>query len=192
MDGYVPFLVALIGLWGAVLLLCGIVAARETLDWWHLRRRHGAHHVHDPAGPAARTVLEIQQRLRREAARPARSLVVRGRPSVSPRAGGDPVIDEIYAATPYLRRLTAANGWRGDLLRDAHGEPVAVVTVRVGPRWTDSVAIAGETDTVAMRHRTRESELIVPAHLPPESGAVWQRHGRCAAVLAELLELPIP
>lgn len=79
MDGHVPFLVALIGIWGTVLLLCGIVAARETVDWWHRRRQHGCHHAHKPAGPAARTVREIQQRLRREVARPANSLVIRRR-----------------------------------------------------------------------------------------------------------------
>ena len=56
-----------------------------------------------------------------------------------------------YPATPLLRRLTAANGWHHDLARDAGGEPVAVVAVRVGPVWTDSVAIAGENETLAMR-----------------------------------------
>ena len=34
--------------------------------------------------------------------------------------------------------------------------------------------------------------MIVPAELPSESRAVWQRHGRCADVLAELFELPDP
>jgi hypothetical protein len=91
-----------------------------------------------------------------------------------------------------LRRLSPERGWRGALLHDTHGEPVAVVAVRVGPNWTDSVAIAGETDTVAMRHRTRDEQLIVPAALAGESDAVWQRHGRCCDVLAELLELPVP
>jgi hypothetical protein len=38
-----------------------------------------------------------------------------------------------YPATPLLRRLTATNGWHYDLARDARGEPVAVVAVRVGP-----------------------------------------------------------
>jgi hypothetical protein len=93
--------------------------------------------------------------------------------------------------TALLRQLSADRGWHGSLLRDPHGRPDVVVAVRVGPRWTDSVAIAGETDTVAMRHRTRDdSALIVPAELDSESSAVWQRHGRCADVLAELLELP--
>ncbi len=92
-----------------------------------------------------------------------------------------------YPATPYLRRLTADNGWRGELIRDEHGQPLLIVTVRVGPTWTDSVAIEGEHRAVAMRHRTRDSDLIVP---PDSSGAVWRRDGRCADVLAELLELP--
>ncbi|MPZ64373.1 MAG: hypothetical protein GEU83_02205 [Pseudonocardiaceae bacterium] len=90
-----------------------------------------------------------------------------------------------------LRQLSAERGWRGSLLCDRHGRPDVVVAVRVGPRWTDSVAIAGETDTVAMRHRTRDdSDLVVPAALGGDSGAVWQRHGRCAEVLAEVLALP--
>jgi len=97
-----------------------------------------------------------------------------------------------YPATPYLRRMTAADGWRHQVLRDAHGDPLVMVAVRVGPTWTDSVAIEGEDRCVAMRHRTRESELIVPAELPGGSGAVWCRDGRCADVLAELFELPIP
>jgi len=95
-----------------------------------------------------------------------------------------------YAATPLLRRLSAGNGWSHELIHDAHGRLEAVTFVRVGPVWTDSVAIAGEDQTLAMRHRTRESDLIVPAELPSESRAVWQRHGRCADVLAELSELP--
>ncbi|MGH3980183.1 MAG: hypothetical protein ACRDRZ_14460 [Pseudonocardiaceae bacterium] len=95
-----------------------------------------------------------------------------------------------YPATPLLRKLSAWYGWRHDLIHDTHGRLEAVVYVRAGPVWTDSVAIAGEDRTVAMRHRTRDSDLIVPAELPSESGAVWRRHGRCEEVLAELLELP--
>lgn len=76
MDGLVLFLVTVIGIWSTVLLLCCIIVVRETVKWWHRRRQRGAHH---PAGPDARTVPEIERRLRREAARPARSLVVRRR-----------------------------------------------------------------------------------------------------------------
>ncbi len=95
-----------------------------------------------------------------------------------------------YPATPYLRRLTAANGWRGQLIRDRHGQPVVIVTVRAGPTWTDSVAIEGEDRCVAMRHRTHgDSGLIVPSELPGTSGAVWHRDGRCEDVRAELFEL---
>ncbi len=97
-----------------------------------------------------------------------------------------------YPATPLLRRLTAAHGWRHDLARDAHGEPVAVVAVRVGSTWTDSVAIAGENETLAMRHRTNDDRLILPTELPSESRAVWRRHGRCEDVLTELFELSDP
>jgi len=97
-----------------------------------------------------------------------------------------------YPATPLLRRLTAAHGWRHELARDVHGEPVAVVAVRVRPTWTDSVAIAGENETLAMRHRTNDDRLILPTELPSESRAVWCRHRRCEDVLAELFELPDP
>ncbi len=111
-----------------------------------------------------------------------------------------------YPSTPYLRRLTAADGWHGRLIRDEHGNPLVIVTVRVGPTWTDSVAIEGEDRAVAMRHRTRDSDLIVPprgavwrrvgpglaAEPPDGSAAVWRRDGRCEDVLAELFELPIP
>ena len=97
-----------------------------------------------------------------------------------------------YPATPLLRRLRAANGWHHDLACDARGEPVAVVAVRVGPVWTDSVTIAGENETLAMRHRTDDGQLILPTELPSESKAVWRRHGRCEDVLAELFELPAP
>ncbi|MGH4021208.1 MAG: hypothetical protein ACRDT0_18665 [Pseudonocardiaceae bacterium] len=98
--------------------------------------------------------------------------------------------DSSYAATPLLARLTARNGWQHELIHDTHGRLEAVVYVRVGPVWTDSVAIAGEDQTVALRHRTRETDLIVPAELPSTSGAAWQRHGRCEDVLSELFELP--
>ncbi len=91
-----------------------------------------------------------------------------------------------YPATPLLRRLTAANGWQHDLARDALGVPVAV---RIGPTWTDSVAIAGENQTLAMRHRTNDDRLILPTELPSDSRAVWRRHGCCEDVLAELFEL---
>ncbi len=95
-----------------------------------------------------------------------------------------------YPATPYLRRLTPANGWCGELVRDAHGRVDVIVAVRVGPVWSDSVAIAGEDRVIAMRHRTNQDRLIVPAALPSESRAGWHREGRCEDVLAELFELP--
>lgn len=95
-----------------------------------------------------------------------------------------------YAATPYLRRMTAANGWRGQLVRDRHGRPDVIVAVRVGPRWTDAVAIEGEDRCIALRQRTDGDRLIVPGELPSETRAVWRRHGRCEDVLAELLDLP--
>jgi hypothetical protein len=94
-----------------------------------------------------------------------------------------------YPATPYLRCLTPANGWRAELIRDRHGEPVAIVAVRVGPTWTDAVAIEGEDRTVAMRTRTNDDRLILPTELPGPSDALWFRDGRCEAVLAELFEL---
>lgn len=95
-----------------------------------------------------------------------------------------------YPAMTYLRRMTAANGWRGELVRDRHGRVDVIVAVRVGPEWTDSVAIAGEDRVVAVRHRTDEDRLILPGELPSESRAVWHREGRCEDVLAQLFELP--
>ncbi|MGI9062952.1 MAG: hypothetical protein ACR2FQ_03930 [Pseudonocardiaceae bacterium] len=97
-----------------------------------------------------------------------------------------------YPATPYLRRLTAVNGWRHELIRDEHGNPAVLVAVRVGATWTDSVVIEGEDRAVAMRHRTDSDRLIVPTELPGESRGVWRRDGRCDDVLAELFELPGP
>lgn len=94
----------------------------------------------------------------------------------------------VYPATPYLRRLTADNGWHGQLVRDRHGQPHAIVTVRVGPDWTDAIAIESEDRCVAMRYRTDEDRLIVPTD-PPESGVTWFRDGRTFDVLAELFEL---
>lgn len=101
------------------------------------------------------------------------------------------MIGQTYPATPYLRRMTAANGWRGELVRDRQGEPVAIVAVRVGTTWTDAVAIEGEDRCVALRHRTDDGRPN-PLKLPNSSGAVWFRDGRCADVLAELFELPGP
>lgn len=102
---------------------------------------------------------------------------------------------ETYPSTPYVRRLSRENGWRGELVRDEHGRVDVIVTVRIGPVWTDSVVIAGEDRVIAMRHRTDDdhrSRLIVPGTLPSESRAVWQRDGRAEDVLAELFELPDP
>jgi len=82
--------------------------------------------------------------------------------------------------------MTAANGWQHELIRDEHGHPLVIV----GATWTDSVAIEGEDRAVAMRHRTRDERLIVPAELPGDSSrAVWRRDGRCDDVLAEWFEL---
>lgn len=97
---------------------------------------------------------------------------------------------QIYPATPYLRRMTAANGWRGELVRDRHGGVDVIVAVRIGPVWTDAVAIAGEDSVIAMRHRTDEDRLILPGGLPSESRAAWQAEGRCEDVLAEMFDLP--
>ncbi len=99
------------------------------------------------------------------------------------------MIGVTYPSTPYVRRLTAANGWHGQLIRDAHGQVDVIVAVRIGPTWTDAVAIAGEDRVIAMRHRTNEDRLILPPELRDESGAVWFREGRAEEVLAELFEL---
>lgn len=99
-----------------------------------------------------------------------------------------PATGETYPATPYLRWMTAANGWHAQLIHDRQGQATAIVAVRVGPVWTDAVAIEGEDRCVAMRHRTA-GELILPTGLPPESGAVWFADGRCETVLAELFEV---
>lgn len=93
---------------------------------------------------------------------------------------------QTYPSTKYLRQLTVANGWRRDLIPDRHGHPVAIVAVRVGARWTDSVAIEGEDRCIAMRHRTTSTTTLIPS----ESTAVWRRDGRCEDVLAELFDLP--
>lgn len=70
------FMVAVIAVWGTVALLLSVLVARETIDWWYRRRSQGAHH---PASPAARTVVEIERRLRHEAAglRSPRVIVLR-------------------------------------------------------------------------------------------------------------------
>lgn len=94
-----------------------------------------------------------------------------------------------YPSTPYLRRLTSANGWRGELVRDRHGRIDMIVAVRIGPVWTDSVAIAGEDGVIGLRWRTDDDRPILPTALPSESRAVWQREGRCEDVLATLFEL---
>lgn len=91
---------------------------------------------------------------------------------------------------PYLRRMTPVNGWRGELVRDRHNRVDAIVAVRVGPVWTDAVAIEDENRCVAVRCRTDEDRLIVPSELPGEPGAVWFREGSCVDVLGELFELP--
>ncbi|MGH3808609.1 MAG: hypothetical protein ACRDRU_18685 [Pseudonocardiaceae bacterium] len=69
-------LVAVIGIWGTLLLLIVEQAVRGTREWWYRRGQHGNHH---PTGPAALSVEEIHRRLRREADRPARSIVIRRR-----------------------------------------------------------------------------------------------------------------
>jgi hypothetical protein len=75
-EGPLLFLVAVIGIWGTLLVLIAEQAVRGTLAWWYRRGQHGNHH---PTGPAARTVEEIHHRLRREADRPIRSIVIRPR-----------------------------------------------------------------------------------------------------------------
>lgn len=99
----------------------------------------------------------------------------------------------VYPSTPYVRRLTAANGWHAQLVRGRHGQADVIVAVRIGPTFTDVVAIEAEHRVIGMRYRTNEDRLILPDHLPPETGAVWFREGRAEDVLAELLdELPDP
>jgi len=49
------------------------------------------------------------------------------------QAPGGPMTAQTYPATPYLRRLRLANGWRAELIRDRHGEPTAIVAVCIGP-----------------------------------------------------------
>lgn len=94
-----------------------------------------------------------------------------------------------YTATCFLRQMTAANGWHGQLVRDHQGRADVIVAVRVGPTWTDAVAIESEDRCVALRYPTDEDHLILPTELSGTSGRVWHRDGRCVEVLAELFEL---
>lgn len=94
-----------------------------------------------------------------------------------------------YPATRFLRQMTAANGWHGQLVRDRQGRADVIVAVRVGPTWTDAVAIESEGRCVAIRHHTHDDGLVLTTELPGTSGAVWFRDGRCIDVLAELFEL---
>lgn len=95
----------------------------------------------------------------------------------------------ICPATPYLQRMTAANGWHAQLIRDRAGRVDVIVAVRIGPTWTDAVAIESEQRCVAMRYRTDgDTALIMPTDAPG-AGAVWFRDGSCVEVLAELFEL---
>lgn len=57
-------LIPVVVLWAAVALLVAILVIGEIFDCWHRGRCRGAHHL---TGPAARTVKEIAERLRREA-----------------------------------------------------------------------------------------------------------------------------
>lgn len=99
-------------------------------------------------------------------------------------------MSDVYPSDRYVRQLSEANGWYRELIPDRHGRPFAIVAVKVGPRWTDSVAIEGEDRVIAMRHRTRgDGELVIPAGMPGESTAVWHRDGRADDVLAELLDM---
>jgi hypothetical protein len=94
-----------------------------------------------------------------------------------------------YPATPYLRRMTRENGWHAQLVRDQQGRADRIVAVRVGPTFTDAVAIEAESCCVALRLRTYDdSPLILPGE-DSATGAVWFRDGACAEVLAELFEL---
>ena len=70
---------------------------------------------------------------------------------------------ETYPATPYLRHMAADKQWQGQLVRDRHGQPYALVAVRVGPTWTDAVAIEAEDP-----RRTRR------ARPSTTSNAVWR------------------
>lgn len=97
-----------------------------------------------------------------------------------------------YPATRYLRRMTAANGWRGQLVRDERGQADVILAVRVGPVWTDAVVIEAEERCVAARVRTSDDSALVVLGESARA-AVWRRDGRCVDVLAELLdELPDP
>ncbi|MQA13505.1 MAG: hypothetical protein GEV09_04825 [Pseudonocardiaceae bacterium] len=98
-----------------------------------------------------------------------------------------------YPSDRFAGLMTPENGWRHDVIHDRHGNPMALVAVRVGPRWTDAVAIEGEDQCVATRHHTPHDTVPdVPSEIPSESTAVWHRDGRAEDVLAELLELPAP
>lgn len=82
--------VALVSVWGPLLVLVAIVAIRETADWWHRRHQHGRHHP-QPNGHAQRTVEEITSRLTREDTLPQRRITVILRtdpPAIPPPAQG--------------------------------------------------------------------------------------------------------
>ncbi len=67
--------VALIGLWGPLLVIAAVAALRAAADSRHRRHQHGRHHP-QLRDRAQRTVGEIASRLATEASRPRRKITI--------------------------------------------------------------------------------------------------------------------
>jgi hypothetical protein len=81
-------------------------------------------------------------------------------------------------------RALIARGFRFLHPRDAHGETLAVVGVRVHHDVVDVVHLAAEDAVVAMRMPSCETDLLAP------SRTWWRSAGSVCEVLDELLRLP--
>lgn len=73
--------------------------------------------------------------------------------------------------------MTADNGWHARLIRDRQGRADRIVAVRIGPTFTDAVAIEAESRCVALRLRTDDDSPLI---LPGEDSA----RGRCGSTTA--------
>lgn len=102
---------------------------------------------------------------------------------VSSMISSERTVESVTGAETRLRQLVA-RGFQFVHPRDADGEVIAVVGVRVHHNLADVVQLRAENDVLATRIPAGERDVLAPATV------LWQDAGEACAVLDALLTLP--